>query len=143
MQQLIGELRRYVLAGGLAFAVDFGTMFLLTEQAGWHYLLSATCGFLLGLLTNYVFAIRYVFSHRSRSSRRLEFSIFAAVGIAGLLINNLCLFVLTESLGTHYLVSKIIAAGIVLMFNFSLRRALLFTTLGASGLRSPQSEPEQ
>lgn len=129
MRKLIGEFRRYVLVGGIAFIVDFGTLFFLTEYVGWHYLVSATCAFMLGLLTNYAYAITYVFSHRSRSNRRLEFAIFCAVGILGLLINNLCLFALTEKLGIHYLVSKIIAAGIVLVFNFSLRRTLLFTPL--------------
>jgi putative flippase GtrA len=126
MRQLIGEFRRYILAGGLAFAVDFLALFLLTEHAGWHYLASATCAFILGLLTNYGCSVRYVFSHRSISNRRLEFVIFAVIGIVGLLINNLCLFVITEKLGTHYLFSKVITAAIVLMFNFSLRRFLLF-----------------
>lgn len=127
MRRVIAELRRYVLAGGVAFFVDFSALFLLTEYAGWHYMISATCAFLLGLVTNYACSIRYVFQHRSRSNRRLEFAIFSAIGITGLLINNFCLFILTEKAGAHYLASKIIAAAIVLMFNFSLRRSLLFT----------------
>lgn len=132
MRKLIGEFRRYILVGGLAFGVDFVTLYFLTEYFGWHYLVSATCAFALGLLTNYTCSIRYVFSHRSRSNRRIEFAIFSAVGIAGLLINNLCLFGLTETLGLHYLISKIIAAAVVLVFNFSLRRTLLFTPLKAA-----------
>jgi putative flippase GtrA len=134
MRKLIKEFRRYILAGGVAFIIDFGTLFFLTDYLGWHYLVSATGAFSLGLLTNYACSIRYVFNHRSRSDRRLEFFIFAAVGVGGLLINNLCLFGLTEKLGLHYLVSKIIAAAIVLVFNFSLRRALLFTPLKAAAL---------
>lgn len=143
MRQLIGEFRRYVLAGGLAFAVDFGTLLFLTDYVGWHYLVSATCAFMLGLLTNYACSVRYVFRHRSRSNRRQEFLIFTAVGLVGLLINNFCLFALTEKIGTHYLVSKIIAAALVLMFNFSLRRLLLFTPRRSPPLRPPQPRSEQ
>lgn len=129
MRQLIQELSRYVLAGGLAFSADFSLLFLLTEYGGWHYLLSATCAFIFGLIINYACAIRYVFTYRSHSNRRLEFVLFTLIGVAGLLINNLCLFTFTERFGFHYLISKIAAAFIVLMFNFSLRRVLLFTPL--------------
>ena len=126
MPFFLDELRRYILVGGIAFSVDFCSLFLLTEYAGWHYLASATLAFLFGLITTYCCSICYVFSHRSRENRKHEFLIFSAIGIAGLAINNLCLFALTGWLGLHYLFSKTIVAGVVLVFNFSLRRTLLF-----------------
>jgi len=47
------QLLRYTFVGGLAFIVDLGSLFALTEFAGLHYLVSASLSFLLGLATNY------------------------------------------------------------------------------------------
>ena len=33
---------RYFFVGGFAFIIDFGLLYILTEYAGLHYLLSAT-----------------------------------------------------------------------------------------------------
>lgn len=118
---------QYALVGGTAFAVDFSTLYLLTEQAGFHYLVSATIAFLLGLVINYLLCIAWVFDVRIMSNRLHEFSVFGLIGIAGLLLNNALLYALTDGLGLHYLMSKVIAAGIILTFNFSLRRRMLFS----------------
>jgi len=130
------QFAQYVLVGGLAFLVDFGTLFVLTDYADFHYLVSATAGFLLGLLVNYLICIRWIFDYRALSNVRHEFAVFAGVGVAGLVINNGLIYALTEWADIHYLGSKIVAAGLILIFNFSLRRTLLF-----SDRRSRPPEP--
>lgn len=125
--RLVRQFGQYVLVGGLAFVVDFGTLFVLTHYADVHYLISATAGFLLGLLINYLICIRWIFDFRALANARHEFAVFAGVGIAGLILNNGIIYALTEWAEIHYLSSKVMAAGLILVFNFSLRRALLFT----------------
>lgn len=126
-QKILRQFAQYVVVGGLAFVVDFYTLFALTNHAGVHYLVSATAGFLLGLLINYLICIRWIFDFRSIPDARREFMFFAGVGVAGLALNNGLIYALTEWAGIHYLGSKILAAALILVFNFSLRRALLFT----------------
>lgn len=121
------QLFQYLIVGGIAFAVDFSVLYLLTEFVSLHYLLSATASFLIGLLVNYTLCIRWIFDYRALENRAHEFAIFAAIGIVGLVLNNLLLFGFTETLGVHYLISKLMAAFFVLVFNFSLRRHLLFS----------------
>ena len=58
---LLIQLIRYTIVGGLAFIVDFGLLFLLTEYFGLYYILSATCSFLAGLLVNYYISTAWVF----------------------------------------------------------------------------------
>ena len=125
--KLFRQFVQYLLVGGAAFVIDFSTLYLLTSHAGMHYLASATVGFLLGLLTNYVLCIWWIFDFRAVENRLHEFVIFAVIGGAGLVLNNLLLFGLTEWAGTHYLLSKVVAAALILIFNFSLRRVMLFT----------------
>jgi putative flippase GtrA len=123
---MLRQFVRYVVVGGLAFVVDFSVLFLLTEELGLHYLVSASIAFLLGIVTNYLLCIAWIFDYRALNNRAHEFALFFAIGIAGLLLNNLLMFILTEFLDCHYLLSKAGAAALILIFNFSLRRSLLF-----------------
>lgn len=120
------QLFRYTFVGGLAFLVDFGTLTLLTELAGVHYLVSAGWAFLLGLVTNYLLSIAWVFTNRRLGSRWLEFSIFGVIGLVGLGLNELIMWLLTEGLGLHYLGSKLVSTGFVYLWNFFARKYALF-----------------
>jgi putative flippase GtrA len=124
--RLLVQLARYVVAGGLAFVVDFGSLFLLTEFGGLHYLLSAAIAFCLGLVTNYLLSIVWVFNRRTLSNRWLEFLLFGLIGLAGLGLNELILWFLTDRMGLHYLASKMVSAVLVLLWNFLARRFSLF-----------------
>jgi putative flippase GtrA len=125
-QKILRQFSHYVLVGGTAFAVDFCILYLLTEQVGLHYLGSATIAFIAGLAVNYALCITWVFDTRTLKSRFNEFLVFGLIGVAGLLLNNALMYLLTDKKGLHYLLSKLIAAGVVLVFNFSLRRTILF-----------------
>ncbi len=55
-----------------------------------------------------------------------EFAGFAAIGVAGLGLNEAILWMTTEAAGFHYLISKIIATAVVFLWNFAARKYLLF-----------------
>lgn len=127
MSPVTRQLGQYVLAGGLAFLFDFAALFLLTEHVGLHYLVSASIAFLLGLTSNYLLCITWIFDYRALKNQAHELAVFSLIGIAGLLLNNLLMFFFTDFLGLHYLVSRAEAALLILFFNFSLKRWLLFS----------------
>jgi putative flippase GtrA len=126
------QLFRYTFVGGFAFVVDFGSLFALTEFAGLHYLVSATIAFGLGLTTNYLISIVWVFSDRKFGSRWLEFALFGGIGVIGLGLNDGFMWVFTEWVGVHYMGSKMIATGIVYFWNFFARKFLVFGRGGSS-----------
>lgn len=123
---LFGEAWRYGAVSVAALALDAGLMILLIEIAGWHYLLAGALSFTAGLVLAYALSIAWVFEHRNRSNAREELVIFAAIGVVGLGINELVLWLGTGGLGVHYLVSKAGAAGASFLFNFGFRKWLLF-----------------
>jgi len=118
---------RYVVVGGIAFIVDFSSLYMLTAHFGWHYLASATVAFLLGLATNYALCIAWIFDFHAIPNRSHEFIIFCSIGVVGLGLNNALLYVLTEYGHIHYLGSKAISAISILAFNFTMRRTILFS----------------
>lgn len=121
------QLFRYTLVGGLAFVVDFATLFLLTEYAGVHYLLSATVGFLFGLVVNYLISVKWIFRRRRFEQRSVEFTIYGWIGIVGIGLNLAIMWLLTEQMQLHYLGSKIVSALVVFLWNFFARKRALFT----------------
>lgn len=124
--RLLVQFVRYFFVGGFAFVVDFGLLYILTEYAGLHYLLSATLSFISGLLVNYIISCIWVFSNSKFKSRLVEFLFFAAIGVVGLLLNDALIWLFTDCIGTHYMFSKIVAAAIVYLWNFFARKYLVF-----------------
>jgi putative flippase GtrA len=121
------EWLRYVAAGTVALGVDFGTYVALIRLAGVNYLVAAPAGFALGLATIYVFSVRWIFTHRRIADARLEFIVFALIGLAGMALNQIVIYGGVEWFALSYEAAKIVSAAIVFCFNFAARKMLLFT----------------
>jgi putative flippase GtrA len=117
---------RYIFVGGAAFIVDFVSLFIFTDIFGVYYLISAVIAFILGLIANYTLSISWVFNKRTLENRWSEFTIFAVIGIIGLGLNELIIWLFTDYVGLYYLISKIIAAALILFWNFFARKFTLF-----------------
>jgi putative flippase GtrA len=127
-----------VFIGGMGFVVDFGTLFFLTLMPFFqsHYLLATTIAFVLGLTVNYIFSIRWVFNKRSFDNKALEFLVFTLVGVVGLALNWLFIWLFTDHIFVQLIPvddkqlriigSKIISTAIVYFWNFSARKWILF-----------------
>ena len=120
------QMFRYLFVGGAAFIVDFLSLFILTEFFGIYYLISAAIAFILGLIANYILSISWVFNKRKLNKRHIEFGVFALIGIVGLGLNEVFIWFFTQDLQIYYLVSKILAAVIILFWNFFARKLVLF-----------------
>lgn len=134
--QLSTEFLRYIAASAAGLGVDFSLYVGLTELAGWHYLVSAVGGFCAGAASVYALSVAWVFSERRFRRSDFEFLIFVGIGVLGLGITELVLYVGTELSGLDYRLSKVFAAGTVFLFNFCLRKLILFT-------RSPVWPPKR
>ncbi len=125
MRKLIAQLMKFGVVGVIAFVIDYGLMVLLTEVFGVNYLVSATISFTVSVTFNYFASMRYVFRHKEGMSRRREFVIFVVLSVIGLLINDLVMWVGTGLFGISYLITKIAATIIVMVWNFVTRKKFL------------------
>ena len=125
MGKLVQQFMKFGVVGVIAFVIDYGLMVALTELAGVNYLISATISFTVSVVFNYLASMRYVFTHKQGLSRRREFVIFVVLSVIGLLINNLCMWAGVELLGVHYLIVKIFATIVVMVWNFVTRKKFL------------------
>lgn len=123
----LGELLRYFLSSGLALGVDTSLYVLLMRVAGWSYASAAAAGFAAGLAVVYLLSVRWAFQTRRLTDSRAEFALFAAIGVAGLMLTEWLLWLLIDGLDADALVAKAVSACIVFIFNFSVRKWLLFS----------------
>lgn len=125
------QLFRYAFVGGVAFIVDFGLLYALTEYVHFHYLLSASFAFIVGLVINYSLSKIWVFSSNTIKKRWIEFAVFSLIGIVGLGLTNLFLWVFTDYCSIHYMFSKVLTTIIVFFWNFFVRKIILFNSNSA------------
>ena len=121
------QIFRYFFSGGLAFIVDFSLLYLLTDVLNIHYLLSSIISFSVGLTITYLFSIFWVFNERRLNNRTYEFIVFCIIGAVGLGLTSLFMWLFTDLLQIHYLLSKIITTAIVFIWNFIAKKLILFT----------------
>lgn len=125
MKKLFAQVMKFGVVGVVAFGIDYGLLAFLTEIAGVNYLVSATVSFTVSVVFNYAASMRYVFRHREGMSRRREFVTFVILSVIGLVLNNACMWAGVELLGVHYLVVKIAATALVMVWNFVTRKIFL------------------
>ena len=121
------QLFRYLWVGGFAFFVDYGCLFLFTDIFSINYLVSAAIAFTLGLIVNYLLSTIWVFHDSRLNNKMAEFAVFTSIGLVGLLLNEVVIYLFCEIIGLHYMISKLCSTAIVFFWNFFVRKIILFT----------------
>lgn len=121
------QLFRYCFVGGLAFLADWLSM-ILFKEIGLHYLIAAVIGFFVGLAVNFLLSKLFIFQKDNATiGKKGEFIAYAVIGVIGLGITELLMYFFTDIIQLHYAISKIIAAVIVLFWNFIARKKILYS----------------
>ncbi|MBQ9947237.1 MAG: GtrA family protein [Oscillospiraceae bacterium] len=131
---LLKEFIRYVIVGGISFLVDWGVLALLKEfvfrgGAPWELFLCTALGFVAGLITNYILSLVFVFKsgeNKSDGKSVKGFIVFTLVGIIGLGLTELGMYTGVYLLHLHYMFTKIVVAGLVLVWNYVGRKIFVF-----------------
>ena len=121
------DVSRYFAASLLALAADLGVLSLclrwLHFSLGW----SASIGFVIGALVAYLLSIRWVFRERAFAyAPAVEFLAFVGIGIAGLGITQVLLWLGVVKLHLLPELVKLAAAVVTFVFNYLVRKTLLF-----------------
>lgn len=119
---------RYIFVGGSAFIIDFALLVFFKEVVGLHYLVAATTSFLVGSVYNYALSTRFIFQTRVFSNKHLELLFFVLIGVSGLVLNSLIMYVCSTHVGVY--ASKILSGVAVFSWNFIVRRITLFSHHG-------------
>ena len=124
MKKLIRQMLRFAAVGLSAFALDY-VLFVVLHMLGMSYLIANIISYTLSTVYNFVLSMRFVFSGKSSQTRLQQFVIFLVLGFAGLGLNELYLWLLVDFAHITPMLSKLIAAFLVTIFNFITRKIFL------------------
>lgn len=134
LRGLISEFLRYVVVGGIAFIADSGVLalfkeFILTGGSSIELFFCTAFGFVAGLIINYVLSLVFVFrkgENKGNARSVSGFIVFTIVGLIGLGLTELGMYVGVFVFQWHYIITKIIVAGLVTVWNYVGRKLLVF-----------------
>lgn len=127
MKKLINQILKFGVVGSIAFIIDYSILFVCTEFIGIYYLISSLISFLISTFFNYKASMTWIFnSNNNKNSYKKsdKFCIFFILSIIGLLINQSLMYLGSEIIRLHYMMTKIIATIVVMFFNFFTRQIL-------------------
>ena len=115
------EIFRFCLVGGGCFLVDDWLLYALTEYAGIPYLWSSGISFTSSVFVNYWLCVIYVFRGAGEQTARQKVLFFGS-SIAGLVLNQICMFIFVDICGIYYMLAKLGATAIVTVWNYVMKR---------------------
>jgi putative flippase GtrA len=113
------------VAGGSCLLLELACLYVFTEWAGLHYLYSSALAFTISVLVNYWLCRAWVFEGGNKKQSFKAASLFFGSSVAGLGINQLCMYTFVDLMGIYYMAAKLLAAVIVTVWNFVLKRYAL------------------
>ena len=123
---IVVQLFRYVFVGGIAFVADWGMLVLLHEAVKINVYLATAIAFVFGLIVNFFLSKKFVFKEKSEKTNGLgEFVTYGIIGVIGLGLTEVIMWLLLK-LSIIYMMAKVIAAVIVLLWNFIARKIILY-----------------
>jgi putative flippase GtrA len=123
---LMVSLRRAQVASLVATLADFASLIFLVEIGHVWYVAATATGAFSGSVVNFILGRRWSFMAEHDAVHRQAIR-YIAVSAVSLVLNSLGVYLLTDRLGMHYAMSKIVTAVLVgILINFPLHRRFVF-----------------
>lgn len=128
---------RFILTGGVCFLVEFVCLVFLRDTCGLDTLIATPIAFLISVILNYLLCVKWVF-HGAKDQGNSAKAGFLVTSVMGLFLNELLMFLFRGIFGedgvvltlfgftvTMYMVNKVLATAIVMVWNYFTKRAIL------------------
>lgn len=136
--KLLAQIFKFIIVGGISFLIDFVVYTMMCNGLHIHYIIAGIVGFTVSVVANYILSMRFVFESKEDMRKDKEFIIFVVLSLVGMLLNSVILYVcidliyscwdlLQEVISTEVMnvIAKVIATGIVMVYNFITRKIFL------------------
>lgn len=124
-EKLFIQIFKFAIVGFVATIIDFLFLYIFREYFKIPIILANTMSFTISLIYNYWASVKWVFDVNKEKDAKKNFIIFIIFSVIGLLLNDLIMHIATEKIKIYYMLAKIIATLIVMIFNFITRKLFL------------------
>lgn len=135
------EVIRFAVTGGVCFVIEFAVLVLLRELMHLDTLIATPIAFTVSVIVNYLMCIAWVFDGVKEQGTTAKVG-FVVTSLIGLVLNELLMLLFRVTLGedtvlltlfgftaTMYMLNKVIATGVVMVWNYFTKRAVLQSDL--------------
>lgn len=118
------ELLLYLVVGGVATVTEW-LMFFVLEKIAVHYMLATVIAYVIATFVNWLAGRVLVFKESKKAVIREIIEIYLA-SIVGLLLNLGLMWLMVDAFDFNEMLSKIIATGLVFLYNFLIRKLVIY-----------------
>lgn len=137
MSNRVKEIVKFAFTGGVCFLIEYAALIVLKEWLRLSAVAATPIAFLISVVFNYLLCVRWVFDGAKDGSKKAQIG-FAITSVMGLFLNWAIMWALTALLGEDavlltifgfsvkvYMLNKVIATGLVMVWNYFTKRWLL------------------
>lgn len=122
---MLKKIVNFGIVGVIATIIDFGVLFVLKSLCNVDVYIATTLAFIVSLIFNFVASMKYVFKAKEGMSVTKQCIVFVVTAVIGLGINEAIMYLCIEFLSLYYMIGKLLATCVVMVFNFVSRHLLL------------------
>lgn len=120
------KLLRYLISGGTAAFVNWGTLFLLVHYARIYYLYASITAFIISIAASFTMQKFWTFQDNHIHDIHLQIMKYLLVFLFSLLLNTALVYLLVEKANVWYLLAQIVATAVIATSNFFCYRHFVF-----------------
>ena len=137
MNNRLKEIVKFVFTGGVCFLIEYAALIALKEWLHLPVVAATPIAFLISVVFNYLLCVKWVFDGAAEGNRKAQLG-FIITSLMGLAFNWLIMWALTALFGEDavlltifgidvkvYMLNKVIATGLVMVWNYFTKRWLL------------------
>ena len=137
MKNRLKEIIRFILTGGVCTVIEYVALYILKTWLHWGAVAATPVAFLISVFFNYLLCLKWVFSGAKEGNKAAQLGFVITSGI-GFFLNWGIMWALTALLGENevlltlfgfslqvWMVNKVIATGLVMVWNYFTKRWLL------------------
>ena len=137
MTDRLKEILKFAFTGGVCFVIEYAALILLKELLHIPVVAATPIAFLISVVFNYLLCVKWVFDGAQEGSKKAQLG-FLFISVMGLLLNWVIMWALTSLFGEDallfalfgieikvYMLNKVIATALVMVWNYFTKRYVL------------------
>jgi putative flippase GtrA len=117
---------KYVVSGGSSAVVNVGVLYLLTEYAHIHYLVSAVISFVFGFFISFLLQKFWTFQDRRKEGMHRQMAWYLLLSLANLFLNTTLIYLFVEYAHFWYVAAAVVTGALLAISNFFIYKHVIF-----------------
>ena len=118
------QFMKFGIVGASGSIISLTTLYLFTDIAGLHYILSYLIAFAIATGSNYYWNNRFTFNNNT--AKKHSITKYYSINLFSIAVKTTGLFILTDLMGLWYMASAVVMIAIGFIINFTLAKRLVW-----------------